>query len=254
VFVACSTLCFSKLPLEAALRQIADLEFSKFELSLVEEGSQLRPSEAAENLDAALHRVRIGPSLTPSSLYLDFGPVDDALLKRRFEAMCRLAKSLTVAVLVMRASPLGTPITEETRRLATLTEYAHREGLVLTLITHGDTLTAEPEQALALCRAVPGLALTLDPSPYINAPGALRSYDDLFPLAQNMHLRDTGRKAGDFQVRVGQGQIEYGRVVNLLERVGYNRGLTIAILDELDNPFEVEVEVRKLKLLLESLL
>ncbi len=39
VFVACSTLCFAREPLEAALRQIAELEFDKFELALVEDGA-----------------------------------------------------------------------------------------------------------------------------------------------------------------------------------------------------------------------
>ena len=59
---------------------------------------------------------------------------------------------------------------------------------------------------------------------------------------------------GDRLLRVGQGEIEYNRVFNQLARHGYDRGLTVSILDQIDNPFDVEVEVRKLKLLLESLL
>ncbi len=38
MFVACNTLCFSKEPLESALRHIAELEFDKIELSIVEDG------------------------------------------------------------------------------------------------------------------------------------------------------------------------------------------------------------------------
>ena len=71
---------------------------------------------------------------------------------------------------------------------------------------------------------------------------------------QNIHLRDTGKNPGEFQVRVGQGQIEYARIVTQLQRYGYNRSLTVAIIDRLENPFDREVEVRKLKLLLETLL
>ena len=71
---------------------------------------------------------------------------------------------------------------------------------------------------------------------------------------RNYNSAHTGRKPGEFQVRVGQGEIEYGRIVNLLERNGHDRALTVSILDSLDSPFEVEVEVRKLKLLLESLI
>ena len=45
MFVACSTLCFAREPLETALRQIAELEFDKFELALIEDGQHMRPSE-----------------------------------------------------------------------------------------------------------------------------------------------------------------------------------------------------------------
>ena len=57
MFVACSTLCFAREPLETALRQIAELEFDKFELALVEDGQHLRPSEAGDNPEAALQRL-----------------------------------------------------------------------------------------------------------------------------------------------------------------------------------------------------
>jgi sugar phosphate isomerase/epimerase len=254
VFVACSTLCFTREPLESALRHIAELEFNKIDLALVEDGPHLTPSQVAEDPEAALQRIRQGPSLTVSALDLDFGPIDDRTLRRRFEGICRFAKPMLVAVLTLRAAPLGTPLEDEVKRLGALSAVARGEGLVLTVKTEGSTLTNDPATALALCRAVPGLGLTLDPSHYIQGPAQGASFDELFPFVQNLHFRDTGKKPSEFQVRVGQGQIDYSRIVNLAERAGYNRSLTVAILDSLENPFEVEVEVRKLKLLLESLL
>jgi sugar phosphate isomerase/epimerase len=256
VFVSCSTLCFSREPLESALRQIAELEFDKIELAIVEGGNHLRPSEVAENPEAALHRLRHGPSLTPAALYLDFGPIDlgGPVERKRFEAMCRLAKPLTVAVLTIPAAPLGSPFVDEVKRLTALASLAMREGLVLAAETHSKTLTADPVVALELCKAVPGLGLTLDPSHYVQGGHKVADVDALYPYVQNIHLRDTGKTPSEFQVRVGQGEIEYNRVVNQLARHGYDRGLTVSILDEPENPFEVEVEVRKLKLLLESLL
>jgi sugar phosphate isomerase/epimerase len=256
VFVACNTLCFSNEPLESALRHIAELEFDKIELSIFEESGHLRPSEVAENPDAAAHRLRQGPSLTPAAIGLDFGDLDPAgpVLRRRFEAMCRLAKPLTVAVLTIAASPLGTPFDDEVKRLSALAGYAMREGLVLALETHAKTLTADPAVAVALCEAVPGLGLTLDPSHYIQGPHKGADFDEVYPFVQNVHLRDTGKNSGEFQVRVGQGEIEYNRIVNQLARHGYDRSLTVSILDLPDNNFDIEVEVRKLKLLLESLL
>ncbi|MBV8555326.1 MAG: sugar phosphate isomerase/epimerase [Planctomycetaceae bacterium] len=256
MFVACSTLCFASEPLESALRHVAELEFDKIDLSIVEDSSHLRPSEVAENPEAALHRLRRGPSLTLAALSLDFGAGADLTtpaMRRRFEAMCRLAKPLTVAVLTIPAAPLGTPFQDEVKRLTTLAGAAMREGLVLAVETHSRTLTADPDAAVALCTAIPGLGLTLDPSHYIQS-GHQNDFDVVYPYVQNVLLRDTGKNPGEFQVRVGQGEVEYGRIVSQLERHGYDRALTIAILDRPDNPFDVEVEVRKLKLLLESLI
>jgi sugar phosphate isomerase/epimerase len=254
VFVACSTLCFSNEPLESALRHIAELEFDKIELAVVEGGPHLRPSEVADNPEAALQRLRRGPSLTPASIYLDFGDLDPAgpVLKKRFEAMCRFAKPLTVAVLTIKPAPLETPFEDEVKRLTALAAHAMREGLVLALETTSDSSTGDPTVAVELCKLVPGLGLSLDPSPFIQRGYRMNDLDPLYPYVQNIHLRDTGKGPDEFQVSVGKGEIEYGRVISLLERQGYDRGLTVSILDLPTNPFDVEVEVRKLKLLLES--
>ena len=258
MFVACSTLCFSREPLESALRRIAELEFDKIELAIVEGGTHLQPSEVTENPEQALHRLRRGPSLTPAALTLDFGDIEadaaNPVFRKRFEAMRRLAKPLTVAVLTIPAAPLGTSFDDEVKRLTTLAGYAMREGLVLAVETHSRTLTADPAVAVELCQAVPGLGLTLDPSHYIQGPHRGGDFDIVYPYVQNVHLRDTGKGPDEFQVRIGQGEVEYGRVVNLLERHGYDRGLTVSILDSPDSIFDTEVEVRKLKLLLESLI
>ncbi len=256
MYVACSTLCFSKEPLKVALRHMADLEFHKVDLELTESGSHIKPSEIAENVDAAVTHLRQGPSLAPSAIGLDFGDIDPLgpVYRKRFEAACRLAKQTAVAVITIPAAPLNSSIDDEIKRLAELSAFAMRDGLVVAVETHSETLTADPGTAVALCKAVNGLGLTLDPSHYIAGPHGSHNFDEVYPYVQNVHLRDTGRKPGDFQVRVGQGEIEYGRVVSSLERVGYDRALTVCILDKLDNPFDVEVEVRKLKLLLESLL
>ena len=51
-----------------------------------------------------------------------------------------------------------------------------------------------------------------------------RSIDKLMKYVYHMQLRDTNKKA--FQVRVGQGEIEYGRLITQLQKLKYNRALT----------------------------
>ena len=98
-----------------------------------------------------------------------------------------------------------------------------------------------------------GLWLTLDPSHFINGPHQGGTYDELFPYVRHVHLRDTGKAPGKFQVRVGQGEIEYGRIISQLQRCRYERLLSVALHDVAEAPFAMETEVRKLKYLLESL-
>jgi sugar phosphate isomerase/epimerase len=65
-----------------------------------------------------------------------------------------------------------------------------------------------------------------------------------------VHLRDTTKDK--LQVRVGQGQIEYGRLVTQLAKVRYNRALVVHICEM--EGVDHAAEMRKMRLLLESLL
>ena len=123
----------------------------------------------------------------------------------------------------------------------------------LTLDTRIGTLTEDPDAAVWLCKHVAGLGLTIDPSHYLAGPHQGGNYDQVFPFVRHVRLRDTGRGANQFQVRVGQGEVEYGRIISQLARHHYDRLLSVEIYDIPDAPFVMEHEVRKLKFLLESL-
>ena len=74
----------------------------------------------ADNLEgAAARRLRNGPSMTPSAFGVDFGELSKAAgFRRRFDAICRLAKTQTVAVITIPAAPIGTPFDDEVKRLS----------------------------------------------------------------------------------------------------------------------------------------
>jgi sugar phosphate isomerase/epimerase len=253
VYVACSTLCFARSPLERALRTIAELEFSKLDVALHEQGPHLRPSEVAADVGMAAQRLRIGPSLTPAAFSLEIEADTPAEYHRQLRAVCRLARLSTVSVLTVPAASTGSGLDAEVQRLSHLLKITAAEGLVLTVATRIGTLTENPDTAVELCERVPGLGLTLDPSHYLCGPHQGRSFDHVYPYVRHVHLRDTGRSPDQFQVRVGQGEVEYGRIIAQLSRYHYDRLLTVAIHDIPDSAFAMEPEVRKLKYLLESL-
>ncbi len=253
MYVACSTLCFGRFPLERALRTMAELEFGKVDVAIHADGPHLTPAEVAADSSWAAQEIRIGPGLSPAAFSVDIRAHDQEEFDAQFEAICKLARHSAVATLTLPAAPSGSDFDAEAARLRRLVLQASAMGLVLTVETFVGTLTEFPDAAVELCRRVEGLYLTLDPSHYICGPHQGRSYDQVFPYVRHVHLRDTGRGVDKMQVRVGQGEIEYSRIISQLQRYHYDRLLTVEIIDAPQLPFSMEAEVRKLKYLLESL-
>jgi sugar phosphate isomerase/epimerase len=244
------------MPFAQAVRRMAELEFDRVEYVFGGDSvhDELKPSRIVERKEASLREIRNVSGLNPSSFDIRFESADAAAQKQQFEALCWLAKAMMVAVVSVPPLPAPSTLEQETERLGELLAIASRYGVVLTLTTHSDGLTSKPADAAALCRTLPNLGLTLDPSHYVNGPHQSATFDEVFPFVRNVRLRDTGRKPGEFQVKIGQGEVEYARIISQLQRSGYKRGLVIGIEDRADNAFDTEAEVRKLKLVLESLL
>jgi sugar phosphate isomerase/epimerase len=189
----------------------------------------------------------------PSAFDVEIEAPDEAEWHKQFSAVCRLARISAVPLVTIRPAPIDVPLDVEAKRLTKLLHLADAEGILVSAATLIGTHTQTPESALALCDRAPGLGLTLDPSHYTAGPHQGKNYDQVFPHVRHVHLRDTGRGPNQFQVRVGQGEVEYGRIISQLSRFRYERSLTIDVRDQPDLPFAMEPEVRKLKYLLESL-
>ncbi|MFM8274079.1 MAG: sugar phosphate isomerase/epimerase family protein [Gemmata sp.] len=251
VYVACSTLSFTKLSLEDALRTVREMRFTKADLAIHDGGPHLTPAEVVEDGARAAQRLKAA-NLPLATIHL-VTTHDPAEARGQFRAVCRLARVSTVPVVTIPAAPLGSDLDAEVERLQDWVRIGETEGIILTVETHADTVTADPFGAAELCRRVPGLALTLDPSHYHIGPHSKGEYDYLYKFVRHVRLRDTGKTQDQFQVRIGQGELEYGKILSQLDRVRYDRALTVDVRDVPDNSFPIEPEVRKLKYLLESL-
>lgn len=253
MYVACSTLCFTRLPLEDALRTIREMHFPKAELAVHARGPHLTPADVLADPVKTAQRLKAA-NLPLAAIHAVIENPDPAAARAELRAVCRLARVSTVPVVTIPAAPLGSDFDAETTRLSDWTRTAAGEGVILTVETDATTVTADPAGAVELCRRVPGLGLTLDPSHYLASPHGPVDYDALFPYVRHVRLRDTGTGPGRFQVRVGQGDLEYGRILTQLDRVRYDRALSVDMREELGGEFPVGPEVRKLKYLLESLI
>lgn len=249
MFVAASTRCFADLPLEEALVRLVDLEYTTVEITVHESGGHLKPSEVMQDLDRAVQICRQTQRLTPTAYSVDIeAPGEDYY--KQFAACCRLAKATKVVTISIRASELGTPFNAEIERLRRMVDIATLEGVVVGLVTEVGRMTEDPDTAVVLCDNVKRLRLTLDPSHYVYGPRHGVDYDHVLKHVCHVRLRDTNKD--HLQVRVGQGEVEYGHLVRQLGRYRYDRALCVDIAPLAD--VDQNAEMRKMRLLLESLL
>jgi len=249
VFVAASTECFGNLTLPLALERLADLEFTSVELAVFEDIDQLKPSQVLADVDAAVAVCRNAQRLNVVAFDVRITEQKDAHYEQ-FRAICRLAKATKVVTLTVPSAERGTPFNEEVEHLRRLVDIATLHGVRVGLKSQIGRLSEDPDTVTVLCNNVTGLGLTYDPSAYIYGPYQGRSTEKLMKYVYHVQLRDTNKKA--FQVRVGQGDIEYGRVISVLQKIGYNRALAVNIVEQ--EGVDHVGELRKLRLLLESLL
>lgn len=251
MFVAASSECFAELPLDAALSRLVDLEFTRVEIGIREDGNHLKPSQVHADLEAAVQACRETQRLTPVAYAVDIAATGDAYYEQ-FAACCKLAKATKVVSITVRAAELGTPFNAEVERLRELVRIASLEGVLVSVKNEVGRVTQDPDTAVVLCDNVKGLGVTLDPSHYICGPHKGGNYEQVMKYVYHVHLRDTSKDK--MQVRVGQGEVEYGRLVTQLNKVNYKRALCVHLTDQGDPDVDHLAELRKIRLLLESLL
>jgi sugar phosphate isomerase/epimerase len=207
----------------------------------------LKPPEVAKDPEQFFARYRETTRLTAVGFCLAHD-VPAATLA----GITKAAKMMRVTQITIPASPLGTPFNTEVDRLREFVRLTSADGIRLSIKTEAGHLTEDPHTAVELCQAVRGLGLTLDPSYYMVGNNAGRSYDQVFPYVYHTHLRDSTSQS--LQVQVGLGELDYTRLINQLKRQGYSRALSVDILPFPENVNERPLELRKLRMLLDTLL
>lgn len=248
MFVCASTRCFPGQSLSQVCEQLIDLEFDKFEIWLDENSVDTRPSDAAAQPEKFAARCLDITRLTPVALCL----ASEEIAADAFSGLMKASKLLRIAQMTVPASPLGTPFNSEIDRLKELVAIAGREGVRVSLKTEAGRLTEDPRTAVELCQAVRGLGLTLDPSYYLDSPLGDQALEMMFPHTYHVHVRDS--KPGEVQVQVGLGEIDYSRIITQLQKYRYNRALSVEILPHLCDASQIPLELRKLRMLLTTLL
>ncbi len=249
MFVAATTQCYPDRPLDQAIEKLADLEFSHIEIGVNEKGQHLKPSEIVANTSKCYDIINSTRRLTVVGLTLGIEGEGDEYLNT-FTKCCELAKLSKIVTLTVESGEQGTPFNEEVERYKLLVKIAEAHGVRVAMRSEVGKISSDPDTVSVICGHVGGLGLSLDPSHYhFGQPPETTNYEKLMQYVHNVYLRDS--TPDNLQVRVGQGIIEYGKLINLLRKVGYDRALCVDIQPDPDT--DHDGELRKLRLLLESL-
>jgi sugar phosphate isomerase/epimerase len=236
------------MSLQDILDRLADLEYTNVEL-VIGEHQPIHIAELIAQYDSIVHVCRTSRRITPVAIYFEPDPTIPNYLEL-FKVACQLAKAIKIVVMTVRASIPGTPFNEEYERLRNLVHIAMSHGVVVGVQTEIGRMTEMPDTVESFCKSIKGLGVTLDPSHYIFNQSKQKEYDSILNYVCHVRLRDT--TPTQFQVRIGQGVLEFGRLVIQLNKVDYCRSLCVDLAQIPD--VDPMAELRKMRLLLESLL
>ncbi len=249
MFVSASTRCLPHLELQPAVEMLQDLDFISVEISLDDTAEHCRPSELVADEDRAVQLLRHTHRLDICGYWVNlktYGPDH----YDQFAAMCRIAKATKVAnISVPSGHKNETALNEEIEHLKKLVDIGEGQGVRVSVRMMVGCHSEDPATLAMVCKHVENLGVTYDPSVPIVTGTDAKGFDPLFKDVHNVLLRDT--KPDAFQVSVGQGKVDYGKIINQLQREKFDRALTVDLepMEGIDH----RIELRKMRRLLESL-
>jgi len=254
VIVAASTSSIPGEPLADIFDRLVDLEYTNTEL-VISKRSAILPSQIAERYEAIVQLRRTSRRIVPVAIFFDVesppdDPSDPKYLEyvEQFTHACQLAKNCNIAVITIHGALPESSFNGEIDRLQKLVKIGVYHGVVVGVATEAGRSMDTPENAVSLCKLVKGLGITLDPSHYVYGLSKPKDYKSLLPYVCHVRLRDTTQE--QFQSRVGQGSVDFGRLVDLLKNEDYRRTLCVDLAPLPDT--DPMAELRKMRLLLES--
>jgi sugar phosphate isomerase/epimerase len=234
---SCSTLVKSKQPLEPALKTVADMGFKYADVMCLWWVPHVNVDSLVKDFDAEAARAE--KALADNKLKVSNFTFDDITAKpfdeykTRFTAVVKLAVRLKAPLINVMAPPAKSDRADMIAKLKVIHKIAADHGIKLTLETHMGQMTEIPADAEKICKEIPGLGLTLDPSHYYAGPNQGKSFDNLYPYVMNTGFRAGGMTPKTIQMPWGQGPIDFAAVVRKLEAGGYKGYYVVEYLEGL---------------------
>lgn len=207
----------------------------------------LKPSDVAADPEGFMRRCHTLSRISVVAFSLEHDVPVEVM-----SGLCRAARSMRITQISVPASPLGTPFNSEIDRLKAFVQVGNEHGIRIGLMTRMGLLTEDPHTAVELCQSVRGLGLALDPAHYCCGPHSSKSWDQVYPWAVHSYIRDCRDR--EVQVQVGLGTMDFAGVIQSLRKENYSRAMSVDFSLSGMDPEARPLEMRKLRLLLETLL
>lgn len=238
--LACADFTFPLLSHDKALDLIALLEFDGVDVGLFESRSHLWPSRVFENVSRSageLARKLRDRGLALADVFLQTAPDfaslapnhPDPEVRRRARDWFERAVEFAAEGGCRHVSALpgvhfeGVPESESLGRcrdeLAWRVETARGREIVFSVEAHVGSIAPTPQAAAGLVKSVPGLTLTLDYTHFTRSGVPDVEVEPLVAHASHFHAR--GARPGRLQASFQENVVDYGRVLDIMEQVGY---------------------------------
>ncbi len=232
--IACSTSAF-RVPLDEALRQVAELGFNYVDLITIPGWDHIQPDALAEDLEATAERVEMllrKHDLTAVAMNVGIPATYD----RSAEASAaRLAQVRGVAGLMQRLAigvasfypgykvedrPWKEVLAASAETFEEMLEIADDAGVTFAVELHYGTPYQTLGQCAGLLDAVPGLGVAYDPSHFAMQCVALGETGFILDRTVHVHLRDAA--PDQMFVPLGEGTVDVDWIVESLLERGYD--------------------------------
>jgi len=237
---ACADFTFPLLPHDQALHLIAMLGFDGVDIGLFEERSHLWPSREFADVEASARRLKQkldDQRLKAADVFLqlaeDFAPyaINQPESSRRqkardwflqtldYAAACGCEHVTTLPGVHFETESYEASFGRAAEELAWRVAQAEKYAIVFGVEAHVGSIVSDPQAALRLVQQVPGLTLTLDYTHFTRLGMPDAAVEPLVRHASHFHVR--GARPGRLQESFAGNTIDYRRVYEVMQAVGY---------------------------------
>lgn len=237
---ACADFTFPLLPHDQALHLIAMLGFDGVDIGLFEERSNLWPSREFADVGASARRLKQkldDQRLKAADVFLqlaeDFAPyaINQPESSRRqkardwflqtldYAAACGCEHVTTLPGVHFETESYEASFGRAAEELAWRVAQAEKYAIVFGVEAHVGSIVSDPQAALRLVQQVPGLTLTLDYTHFTRLGMPDAAVEPLVRHASHFHVR--GARPGRLQESFAGNTIDYRRVYEVMQAVGY---------------------------------